>query len=139
MTLLERAIQIALTAHAGQTSRDASPYILHPLRLMAEMDSDDERIVALLHDVIEDSSLTPEDLQKEGFASEVVEAVRLLTHEESVPNEEYVRRIKPNALARKVKLADLRDNADLRRMSGNQEKDSARLKKYLGGWMILME
>ncbi|MEA3207606.1 MAG: hypothetical protein QOE70_663 [Chthoniobacter sp.] len=139
MMLLERALQIAVTAHAGQTSKDGSPYILHPLRLMAEMDSDDERIVAILHDVIEDSNLTLADLEGEGFASEVLEAIRLLTHEKSVPYEEHVRRIEPHPLARKVKLADLRDNADLRRMTGDEERDSGRLKKYLRGWMILMD
>lgn len=137
MTLLERAIQIAVDAHAGQMGKDGSPYILHPLRLMLKMDDEQSRMAAILHDVVEDTKVTFADLEAEGFPEVVLEAVRLLTHEDGVPYEEYVEEIKPNALARKVKLADLEDNSDIRRLSGIEEKDLQRLKKYHHAWLIL--
>ena len=137
MTLLERAIQIAVTAHAGQIGKDGSPYILHPLRLMLKMDSEEAKIVAVLHDVVEDTDVSFEDLSREGFPEPVLEALRFLTHDKDTPYEDYVERIKPHPLARKVKLADLEDNSDIRRLSGIEEKDLQRLKKYHRAWMIL--
>jgi (p)ppGpp synthase/HD superfamily hydrolase len=118
---------------------DGSPYILHPLRPMMQMHTDEERIVAILHDVVEDTEVTLNDLQEAGFGENVLEAVRLLTHEDDLSYEDYVLRLKSNPLARKVKLADLNDNADLCKMSGNEEKDLARLKKYHHGWMLLKD
>jgi (p)ppGpp synthase/HD superfamily hydrolase len=137
MNPLDRAISIAVQAHAGQPNKDGSPYILHPLRVMMAMHSDEERIVAILHDVVEDTGVTIDDLKKEGFGDSIFEAIKLLTHEKGVPYDEYIARIKPNELARKVKLADLNDNADLRRMSGTEEKDLKRLKMYYRGWWEL--
>lgn len=137
MTLLERAIQIAANAHAGQTRKDGSPYILHPLRLMLKMDSDEARIVAILHDVVEDTDISFEDLRREGFPESVLEALRLLTHDKDTPYEEYVEWIKPHPLARKVKLADLEDNFDIRCLTGIEEKDLQRIKKYHRAWTIL--
>jgi (p)ppGpp synthase/HD superfamily hydrolase len=128
-----------VTAHAGQSCKDGSPYILHPLRLMLKMSTDEERMVAVLHDVVEDTSITLEDLRREGFSAAVLEALRLLTHEKEVPYEEYVARIKPHPLAREVKLADLEDNSDIKRLKGIEEKDFARMKKYHRAWMILKE
>jgi (p)ppGpp synthase/HD superfamily hydrolase len=136
-TPLERALGIALEAHAGQESKDGLPYILHPLRLMARMQTDDERIAAMLHDVVEDSAVTLEDLRAAGFSEPVLEAVRLLTHEEGIGYDEYVERLRANPLARKVKLADLEDNSDIRRLSGLEEKDVERLRKYHRAWQIL--
>lgn len=137
MTLLERAIEIALRAHAGQVGKDGSPYILHPLRLMSRMETDEERIVAVLHDVVEDSEVTFEDLRAIGFSETVLEALQLLTHDKSTPYEEYVERIKPHPLARKIKLADLEDNSNLRRLTHVEEKDLQRVKKYHRAWTIL--
>jgi (p)ppGpp synthase/HD superfamily hydrolase len=137
MTLLEKAIEIALRAHAGQKQKDGSPYILHPLRVMGRVWRDEERMAAVLHDVIEDSAVTLEDLRKEGFPEEVVEAVRLLTHEEGVSYEDYVTRLKGNGMARRIKVADLEDNSDIRRLSGVEEKDIERLRKYHRAWGIL--
>lgn len=137
MTPLERAIQIATEAHAGQMGKDESPYILHPLRLMLKMSTDEERIVAVLHDVVEDTSVTFEDLRREGFSEAVLEVVRLLTHEAEISYEDYVERLKPHPLARKVKLADLEDNSDIRRLSGIEDKDLERLRKYHRAWMTL--
>jgi len=137
--LLETAIEIALHAHAGQKSKDGSPYILHPLRLMTRMQTDEDRMAAVLHDVVEDSAVTLEDLAHAGFPPAVLEAVRLLTHEEGVGYEEYVDRLKGNAMARRIKLADLEDNSDIRRLSGIEEKDMERLRKYHRAWQILRE
>jgi len=137
MTLLERAIGIALRAHAGQKTKDGSPYILHPLRVMARMTTGEERMAAVLHDVIEDSDLTLEDLRREGFPESVLTAVSLMTHEDGISYEDYVQRLKPDPMARRIKLADLEDNSDIRRLSGIEEKDIERLRRYHRAWQIL--
>jgi (p)ppGpp synthase/HD superfamily hydrolase len=137
MTLLEKAIEIAVRAHAGQKQKDGSPYILHPLRVMGRVHTDDERTAAVLHDVVEDSAITLDDLRAAGFPEHVLEAVRLLTHEEAISYEDYVRRLKPNAMARRIKLADLEENSDIRRLSGIEEKDLERLRRYHRAWQIL--
>jgi (p)ppGpp synthase/HD superfamily hydrolase len=137
MSPLEKAIQIALRAHTGQKSRDGSPYILHPLRLMTRMGTDSERMAALLHDVVEDSDVTLEDLRNAGFSEDVLTTVRLLTHEKGISYEDYVERLKPHPMARRIKLADLEDNSDIRRLSGIEERDIERLRKYHRAWQIL--
>jgi len=136
-TLLEKAIEIAVRAHAGQKQKDGSPYILHPLRLMTRMGSDADRMAAVLHDVVEDSDVTIENLQNVGFPKEVLEAVTLLTHEKEVSYEDYVERLKAHPIARRVKVADLEDNSDIRRLSGIEEKDLERLRRYHRAWQIL--
>jgi len=138
-TLLEKAIEIALRAHTGQKGKDGSPYILHPLRVMSRMATDEERMAAVLHDAVEDSELTLEDLRREGFPETVIEAVRLMTHEEGIGYEDYVERLKGHPMARRIKLADLEDNSDIRRLSGIEEKDMERLRKYHRAWQILRE
>jgi (p)ppGpp synthase/HD superfamily hydrolase len=136
--LLERAIEIAVEAHHGQVGKDGLPYVLHPLRIMARMETVEEQIVAALHDVVEDSEITFDDLRREGFSEYALEAVALLTHDkEKVPYDDYVRRIKPHALARKVKLADLEDNSNLRRLAQVEDKDLERVRKYHRAWRIL--
>lgn len=138
MTLLERAIAIALEAHQGQTDRYGRPYILHPLHVMLQMDGEAEMMAAVLHDVLEDSALTLEVLRDEGFPPAVLEVVRLLTHDaEKTSYQEYVRRLRPNPIAVKVKLADLRHNMDIRRMDRVEERDAERLEKYRRAWEIL--
>lgn len=139
MTLLERAIAIALKAHAGQKKKNGKPYILHPLRLLFEMETEEAQITAVLHDVLEKSELSLRDLNAEGFPEPIIEALTLLVHHESDSYEDYVRRLKPNALARTVKLADLKDNSQLNHLSGNKEKDFEHLKKYYRAWQILRE
>jgi (p)ppGpp synthase/HD superfamily hydrolase len=137
MTLLEKAIEIAVRAHAGQKGKDGSPYILHPLRVMTRARTDEERMAAVLHDVVEDSEVTLEDLRGAGFPEEVLTVVRLLTHEEGVSYEDYVERLKPHPMARRIKLADLEDNSDIRRLSRIEERDLERLRKYHRAWQIL--
>jgi (p)ppGpp synthase/HD superfamily hydrolase len=135
---LEKAIYVALRVHEGQTDRYGRPYILHPLHVMTQMDTETEMAAAVLHDVVEDSDVTPDDLRAEGFTADVVEVVRLLTHDkEKLSYEAYVRRLKPHPIARKIKLADLAHNMDIRRMDKVQEKDRERLEKYRNAWEIL--
>lgn len=137
MTLVERAVEVALRAHAGQKGKDGTPYVLHPLRLMTRMGTDVERMAAVLHDAVEDSALTLEELRGMGFPDEVVRVVGLLTHEEGMGYEEYVRRLAGDAVARRIKLADLEDNSDIRRLNGLEEADVERLRKYHRAWQIL--
>lgn len=130
MATLERAIQIAAEAHAGQFDKGGEAYILHPLRVMLRMQSQAERIVAVLHDVVEDSpDYSIEALSREGFAPEVIEAIQALT---KLPGEGRVaaaRRAAEHPLARLVKLADNAENMDLSRIPNPAEKDFARLKE----------
>ncbi len=138
MIQLEQAIRIALKAHAGQKDKAGLDYILHPLRVMMTMKSQEERITAVLHDVVEDSSWTFEALSAEGFSRNVLDALACLTRDPD--NESYkqtMNKIKRNALALKVKLADLEDNMDVRRLSTMSDEDLARLKKYNRAWHTL--
>jgi (p)ppGpp synthase/HD superfamily hydrolase len=94
-------------------------------------------MAAVLHDVVEDSDFTLDDLRAAGFPEAVLVTVKLLTHEEGISYEDYVERLKPHPLARKIKLADLEDNSDIRRLSGIEAKDLERLRKYHRAWQIL--
>jgi (p)ppGpp synthase/HD superfamily hydrolase len=137
MATLERAVRIAAEAHEGQKDKSGAPYLLHPLRMMLRMQSDVARMAAILHDVVEDSDWTLDGLRAEGFSAEVVEAVDCLTHREGESYEAFVKRVKGNALARQVKLADLEDNMNLKRLSEVTSKDLARLEKYHRAWLAL--
>lgn len=136
---LEDAIKLALEAHAGQKEKDGSPYILHPLRLMAQMDTEEERMAAVLHDVVEDTELTLDDLRSRGYPERVVELVDLLTHREDESYAKYVKRLRSDATARKIKLADLNDNLNVKRLPKFDEKDAARIQKYFTALEILGE
>lgn len=137
MASLERAIEIAVLSHASQKDKAGAPYILHPLRLMLQMHSNEERIVAVLHDVVEDTSVTFEDLEAEGFSEAVLAALRLLTHDTEVDYFDYVAEIGGNQLATRVKLADIEDNLDMNRIANPTHKDFARLEKYRAALEIL--
>ncbi|MDX2032896.1 MAG: HD domain-containing protein [Blastocatellia bacterium] len=137
MATLERAVQIAAGAHLGQRDKSGAPYLLHPLRMMLRMDSEPAMIAAILHDVVEDSEWTIDQLRAEGFAEEVLRAVDCLTHREGESYETFVKRVKTDALARRVKLADLEDNMNLKRLSQVTPKDLARLEKYHRAWLSL--
>ncbi len=115
--MVNRALRLAYRAHAGQLDRGGVPYIFHPYHLAEQMDDERSICVALLHDVVEDTPVTLEEIQRE-FPSEIAEAVALLTHDPSTDYFAYVRRLKANPLARKVKLADLMHNADQTRCAG---------------------
>ena len=131
-----KAMNLAYHAHHGQFDKGGVPYIFHPIHLAEEMDDEISTCVALLHDTVEDTSVTLEALSKE-FPAEVVNAVRLLTHSEDVDYFDYVRAIKENPIAVKVKLADLRHNGDPKRIcnQGNQERRRA---KYAAARAILV-
>lgn len=130
MSTLERAIQIAASAHAGQVDKAGQPYILHPLRVMLRVDGDHERMAAVLHDVVEDTAITLEALAAEGFPAPVIEAVAALT---KLPGESRLAaatRAAKNAIARHVKLADNAENMDLSRIPNPSEKDLVRVEEY---------
>jgi (p)ppGpp synthase/HD superfamily hydrolase len=130
MSTLERAIQIAAEAHAGQVDKAGAPYILHPLRVMFRVESYEERIVAVLHDVVEDSRWTLDDLRAEGFSDAVVNSVDALTRRTDESYMEFVRRAGRDPAGRRVKLADLADNSDISRLSSPTDADVARLERY---------
>ncbi|MCX5897442.1 MAG: HD domain-containing protein [Proteobacteria bacterium] len=132
--MLDKAIQCAVKAHAGQKDKAGAPYILHPLRIMMKMDSQAGMIAAMLHDVVEDSSVTLSDLRAEGFSEEVIAAVDHLTRREGEAYEIFINRLRHNPLAVKVKLADLEDNMDIRRIENVTERDIERIQKYQAAW-----
>ncbi len=131
MSMLERAIVIAAEAHAGQVDKVGAPYVLHPLRMMLRATSTDERIVAVLHDVIEDCpGWTFDRLRDEGFADHIIEALQSVTKREGEDYETFVRRAAANPIGRSIKLADLHDNSDLSRIAAPSERDFRRIEKY---------
>lgn len=127
---LDRAIELAKQHHKGQTDKAGKPYINHPLRVMNQMKSEDEKIVAVLHDIVEDTNISLNDLRNEGFSEEVVSAVECLTKQDGENYDSYIERISFNPLAVKIKLADLEDNRDLIRLPEVTDKDLERLEKY---------
>lgn len=131
MDLYHLALGIAKRAHMEQLDKAGKEYINHPIFISKQFDTETEKAVALLHDVVEDSDITFSDLLNKGIPKEVVEAVSLLTKEEGQSYQEYLERVKANGLATKVKLADLKHNSDLSRISNPSEKDIRRLEKYL--------
>lgn len=130
MSLYSNALGIAKEAHSGQIDKAGVDYIQHPLYVASLVPTEKEKAVALLHDVIEDSSVTKEELLLSGIDSEVVEAVSILTKHPNDSYQSYLERVKGNELARIVKLADLTHNSDLSRLKDITEKDEERLQKY---------
>lgn len=124
------ALKLCFEAHKDQTDKGGMPYVFHPFHLAEQMTDEDSTIVALLHDVVEDTDHTIEDLREMGFSERVLAAIKLMTHEPNVPYMEYVAQIKTNATARAVKLADLRHNSDLARLTSVNPYDEARAEKY---------
>ncbi len=136
---LERAICIAAEAHTGQTDKAGAPYILHPLRVMGRVSTNEERIVAVLHDVIEDTDWTPDRLRAEGFSETILEALDLVTHRPGESYEDFVRRAAAHPVARQVKRADILDNMDPSRIAEPTERDRQRMEKYARALAILDE
>lgn len=128
--MLNKAIEIAAIAHTGQVDKAGAPYILHPLRVMLSRDNDLERICAVLHDVIEDSDITFEDLCKQTFSEEVINVLDCLTKRDGESYDAFIDRVIKNETACRVKLADIADNMDLARIKQPTEKDRERIKKY---------
>ncbi len=141
--MLGTAIAIAATIHETQTDKGGNAYILHPIRIMMRLRTDDEELmsIAILHDVVEDSKgvVTLEFLKEKGFSDRVVTALTLLTHDKDVPYDQYIRRIATNRDATLVKLGDLKDNSDLSRLKGVRAKDFERHEKYIRAYTYLKE
>ena len=138
MATLEKAIEIAREAHAGQVDKAGKDYINHPLRVMAMGKDENEKIVGVLHDVVEDSDWTFEMLEAEGFSSEVIDALRCVTKlSEDEDYDHFLNRIKGNRLAMKVKLCDLVDNLDTSRIENPTDTDLKRSKKYARAYAFI--
>lgn len=135
--LTKKALKISFNAHKNQVDKTGVPYIFHPFHLAEQMDDEASVCVALLHDVIEDTEYTFNDLEKEGFTKEIIDAIKLLTHDSNVPYLDYVNMIKENSIARKVKLADLKHNSDLSRLELSVDKIPPKLDLYLEAIKIL--
>jgi (p)ppGpp synthase/HD superfamily hydrolase len=130
MSSLERAIAIAAMAHEGQVDKGGAPYILHPLQVMLRLQDPEARTVAVLHDVVEDSPVSLEDLREQGFSEGVLSALEALTKREGEDYQAFVERAGRDPLARQVKLADLAENSDLSRIPAPSAKDLERVAKY---------
>ncbi len=135
--LTKKAMRIAFDAHRDQVDKAGLPYIYHPMHLAEQMDDEFSVCTALLHDVVEDGDMTFEDLRDAGFPEEILAALRLLTHDPAAPYMDYVRSIRANPLAKKVKLADLAHNSDLTRLDAADARALARREKYLAAMALL--
>lgn len=135
--LTKQALKLCFEAHRDQIDKSGMPYVLHPFHLAEQMDTEESTIVALLHDIVEDTDYTLQDLKALGFPSNVIDALALMTHDPKVPYMEYVKGISANPLATKVKLADLRHNSDLSRLDSVDEKALSRVKKYAAAIELL--
>ncbi|SRR5260221_3711837 len=131
MPTLEDAIALAVEAHRGQQEKTGQPYILHALRVMLRLETEFERMAGVLHDVVEDTRYTLDEVRHLGYPDPVVEALDCLTRQHDETYEHFVERAIANPLARRVKLADLEDNMDLRRLPAVTEKDRERLNRYI--------
>lgn len=130
MSTLERAIAIAAKAHEGQVDKAGAPYILHPLQMMLNLSSTEERITAVLHDVVEDCGVLLDSLRAEGFSKNVIEAIDSVTRRANESYDAFVLRAAANPIGRRVKLADLENNSDLSRIENPTARDYDRLEKY---------
>lgn len=140
MATLEKAIALAVEKHTGQRDKYGRPYILHPLRVMMQQDNETDQIVAILHDVVEDSEVTLADLREMGFDEIIIAALDGVTRRDEETYEEFVDRTLQNPISCRIKLADLQDNMDVRRIPDDlAEKDIARLKRYQRAWFRISE
>ena len=135
--MTKMALKLCFEAHKEQTDKSGMPYVFHPFHLAEQMPDEDTTIVALLHDVVEDSDHTIDDLRSMGFSENVLSAIELMTHAPDVPYMEYVARIKTNSVARAVKLADLKHNSDLSRLDCVTPYDEERAAKYQSAMELL--
>ncbi len=136
-SMTKKALKLCFQAHQHQTDKSGIPYVFHPFHLAEQMKDEKTTVVALLHDVIEDTNYKIEDLRDMGFPEDVLEAISLMTHDKAVDYMQYVEEIKKNEIARAVKRADLMHNSDLSRLDKVDEKAIARVKKYQAALKIL--
>ena len=137
--MTKKALSLCFSAHKDQLDKSGLPYVFHPFHLAEQMTDEDTTIVALLHDVIEDTEHTFDDLRRFGFNENVISAIALMTHDDDVPYMDYVRNIAKDPIAKKVKLADLRHNSDMSRLDMITQKDIERAEKYKAAIKILEE
>ena len=135
----KKAMKLCYEAHKDQVDKSGLPYVFHPAHVAEQMTDEATTIVALLHDVVEDTDYTLEDLAAEGFGKDILEAVALMTHEDDVPYLDYVAKLKDNPIARAVKLADLAHNSDLSRIGEVDDEIRKRLEKYKKATALLKE
>ena len=134
----KKALKLCFKAHRDQVDKSGLPYVFHPFHLAEQMDTEETVCVALLHDVVEDTDYTLEDLIAMGFPKPVTDALALMTHDENVPYLDYVSKLKDNPIARRVKLADLKHNSDLTRLDRVDEKALERVEKYRKAMELLL-
>ena len=135
--LTKKALTISFNAHKEQVDKSGIPYVYHPYRIAEQMEDEYSICVALLHDVVEDTDITIDELKNEGFPQEVLDAIALMTHDDETPYFDYIKRIKTNPIAKAVKLADLQDNSNYERLEKVEIKDLQRLEKYREAKRIL--
>ena len=136
--MTKKAALMAFKAHEGVYDKSGFPYVMHPLHVAESMTSEDACVVALLHDVVEDTDISFDDLEREGFTKTQLDAIKLLTHDENVPYLDYVKKIKENPIAREVKISDITHNSDNTRLKDITEKDIKRNEKYAKALEILL-
>ena len=135
--MTKAALKLCFEAHREQLDKSGIPYVFHPFHLAEQMKDEKTTVVALLHDVVEDTDITLDDIRRMGFDDDVISAIAVMTHAEGVPYMEYVAQIKKNPIARIVKLADLRHNSDITRLDAVTPRDEKRLKKYAAAIALL--
>lgn len=135
--LTKKALKLSFEAHKNQVDKSGMPYVYHPFHLAEQMETEDAVIVALLHDVVEDTDYTIDDIKELGFSKRVIEALELMTHDKSVPYMDYVEKIKDNPIAKAVKIADLKHNSDLSRLDVVDDKARKRVEKYAAAIKLL--
>ena len=135
----KKALKLCFESHKDQVDKSGMPYVFHPFHLAEQMETEETTIVALLHDLVEDTDYAIEDLTNMGFGKDITDAIALLTHDDSVEYMDYVRSIKNNPIAKAVKLADLRHNSDLSRLGVVDERAIARNEKYKKAIALLEE
>ena len=135
--MTKKALLLSFNAHKDQVDKGGLPYVYHPFHLAEQMDTEEAVTVALLHDVVEDTDYTIEDLIAMGFPKSVTDALILMTHDDTIPYMDYVAKIKSNPIAKAVKLADLRHNSDTSRLDIIDEKVLRRVQKYHDAIMLL--
>ena len=138
-TLTKKALRLCFDAHKEQTDKTGMPYVFHPFHLAEQMTDEISTVCALLHDVVEDTDYTFEDLSKMGYPSEVIDVLKLLTHDPEVPYFDYVKAISANPIAKQVKLADLAHNSDVTRLDEIDERAVTRTEKYKKAIVMLSE
>ena len=135
----KQALKLCFEAHKEQVDKSGIPYVFHPFHLAEQMQTEETTVVALLHDLVEDTPYTIEDLKGMGFDENITDAIALMTHADDVDYMDYVREIKKNPIAKAVKIADLKHNSDLTRLDVIDEKALSRREKYLKAMALLEE